>query len=207
MTTHWNKSKFVGERLCLEFVNTINDWSNVEGATDSIPDFESFMAWLAFARTLNRKEIRWEIGFESADEEIQKRVMSDVRCLRSKIHDVFDPIIKGSRPDSAALSQIYTILSTAVLFVKPEVGIFSEWSSSHVRILKPSGLIYPIAFSTTRLLVENCLCYVKACDDDGCGWFFLDCSKSHKRRWCDMKTCGNRNKARRHYAKKCEVPA
>ncbi|HXV74422.1 MAG TPA: ABATE domain-containing protein, partial [Sphingomonadales bacterium] len=111
MTTHWEKSSFVGERLCLDFVNTLNDWSNPEAATDKIPDFESFMSWLAFARTLGREEIRWEIGFDTADEEIKKRVMADVRCLRAKIQAVFDSIIKGARPDSAALSQIYTILS------------------------------------------------------------------------------------------------
>jgi predicted RNA-binding Zn ribbon-like protein len=205
MPTHWDNSFFVGERLCLDFVNTLSDWNNPEAAIDRIPDFDSFVTWLAFARTLARDEIKWEIGFESADEEIKQRVMADVRCLREKIHSVFYPIIKGSRPDSAVLSQIYTILSNVVLFVKPEPCGKAEWNSSHVRILKPSGLLYPIAFSATRLLVDDCLCYVKNCGDASCGWFFLDCSKSHKRRWCDMKTCGNRNKARRHYAKMCET--
>jgi len=30
-------------------------------------------------------------------------------------------------------------------------------------------------------------------------WLFLDRSRNRSRRWCDMKTCGNREKARRHY--------
>lgn len=207
MLTSWDETYFVGERLCLDFVNTFSKWHDPENATDRIGDFESFMSWLAYARSLDRGEIRWEIGFEAAGEEIEKRVMADVRCLRKHIYNVFVPIVRGERPDSAALSQIYTMLSTAVLFVKPVAGKNSEWTSNHVTILKPSGLIYPVAFSATRLLVEDCLCFVKECASEPCGWLFLDCSKSHKRRWCDMKSCGNREKARRHYARKCEGAA
>lgn len=39
---------------------------------------------------------------------------------------------------------------------------------------------------------------VRACEADSCRWLFLDTSKSHTRRWCKMKVCGNRMKARRY---------
>jgi predicted RNA-binding Zn ribbon-like protein len=32
-------------------------------------------------------------------------------------------------------------------------------------------------------------------------WLFIDASKNATRRWCDMASCGNRAKARRHYLK------
>jgi predicted RNA-binding Zn ribbon-like protein len=41
---------------------------------------------------------------------------------------------------------------------------------------------------------------VRACDNPECRWLFLDTSKNHTRRWCDMKVCGNRMKARRFKA-------
>jgi predicted RNA-binding Zn ribbon-like protein len=44
--------------------------------------------------------------------------------------------------------------------------------------------------------------FVRACSSKDCEWFFLDTSKNHHRRWCDMKRCGNRAKVRRFYAKK-----
>ncbi|RUT86510.1 MULTISPECIES: CGNR zinc finger domain-containing protein [unclassified Mesorhizobium] len=31
-----------------------------------------------------------------------------------------------------------------------------------------------------------------------CGWLFLDTSRGGKRRWCSMRTCGNREKVSRH---------
>jgi len=39
------------------------------------------------------------------------------------------------------------------------------------------------------------------CAADDCAWVFLDTSKNHSRRWCDMKACGNRAKARRFNAR------
>ena len=39
------------------------------------------------------------------------------------------------------------------------------------------------------------------CNGNNCTWLFVDKSKNHSRKWCDMETCGNRVKSRRHYAK------
>ena len=41
----------------------------------------------------------------------------------------------------------------------------------------------------------------RICDDDTCRWIFYDTSRTARRRWCDMATCGNRAKAARHRAK------
>ena len=48
-------------------------------------------------------------------------------------------------------------------------------------------------------LVSDELALVRICGSEECDWLFLDKTKNHRRRWCDMKTCGNRVKARRHY--------
>ena len=39
---------------------------------------------------------------------------------------------------------------------------------------------------------------VRICANDTCRWIFYDESRSGRRRWCDMATCGNRAKAQRH---------
>jgi predicted RNA-binding Zn ribbon-like protein len=38
----------------------------------------------------------------------------------------------------------------------------------------------------------------RICANDTCQWLFFDESRPGNRRWCDMATCGNRAKARRH---------
>ena len=39
---------------------------------------------------------------------------------------------------------------------------------------------------------------VKQCDGERCLWLYLDRTKNRGRRWCEMKTCGNRAKVRAH---------
>jgi predicted RNA-binding Zn ribbon-like protein len=43
---------------------------------------------------------------------------------------------------------------------------------------------------------------VKICSN--CHWLFVDRSRNRTRVWCDMRVCGNRAKARRHYARRRE---
>jgi predicted RNA-binding Zn ribbon-like protein len=42
---------------------------------------------------------------------------------------------------------------------------------------------------------------LRACADDTCRWVFYDDSRTGRRRWCDMASCGNRAKAARHRAR------
>ena len=50
--------------------------------------------------------------------------------------------------------------------------------------------------------IQGSLERIRECPGQGtCGWLFLDLSKNASRRWCDMRVCGNRAKARRHYAR------
>jgi len=37
--------------------------------------------------------------------------------------------------------------------------------------------------------------HLRECADDTCAWL-IDRTKNHSRRWCDMNTCGSRNKVR-----------
>lgn len=48
---------------------------------------------------------------------------------------------------------------------------------------------------------------VRLCGSETCDWLFLDLSHGRTRRWCDMQTCGNRAKARRHQARRKSSPS
>ena len=60
-------------------------------------------------------------------------------------------------------------------------------------------VLWPIARSAADLLTEGPLLAIRRCEGRGCGWLFLDTSRNRTRRWCDMRICGNRAKARRHH--------
>jgi predicted RNA-binding Zn ribbon-like protein len=62
-------------------------------------------------------------------------------------------------------------------------------------------LLAPVLWSAADLLVGDGRQRVQRCANSECLWLFLDESKNATRRWCDMASCGNRAKARRHYLK------
>ncbi|MCS0636804.1 CGNR zinc finger domain-containing protein [Streptomyces sp. LP05-1] len=47
---------------------------------------------------------------------------------------------------------------------------------------------------------------LRPCANPECRLFLLDRSRANTARWCSMKTCGNRLKARRHQARTRETP-
>jgi predicted RNA-binding Zn ribbon-like protein len=60
--------------------------------------------------------------------------------------------------------------------------------------------LWLLAASTAELVTSDDLTRLRACEREECRWLFLDTSKNHTRRWCNMKVCGNRVKAERFRA-------
>ncbi|MFD3980619.1 CGNR zinc finger domain-containing protein [Streptomyces griseus] len=63
------------------------------------------------------------------------------------------------------------------------------------------GLRDVLALGAEELLGGDGLGRIRRCAGPGCGWFFVDRSRSGSRRWCSSRDCGNRDRARRHYAR------
>jgi len=62
--------------------------------------------------------------------------------------------------------------------------------------------VWAIAVAAADLLADSDRGPIRMCglsEDNECTWIFLDETKNRSRRWCSMKDCGNRAKARRHY--------
>ena len=59
-----------------------------------------------------------------------------------------------------------------------------------------------IASSLAHYLADHDVDRLGVCASDTCGWIFVDRSPGGRRRWCDMGTCGNRDKVARHRARR-----
>ncbi|TMH87272.1 MAG: CGNR zinc finger domain-containing protein, partial [Betaproteobacteria bacterium] len=59
---------------------------------------------------------------------------------------------------------------------------------------KPRAVGNPAGFSTASEALRRCA-------SPTCYWLFLDETKNCSRRWCEMASCGNLMKVRRHRAK------
>jgi predicted RNA-binding Zn ribbon-like protein len=58
-----------------------------------------------------------------------------------------------------------------------------------------------IAGLNSALAQSDRLARIRECSSAECTMLFVDESRNSSRRWCDMNSCGNRMKARRHYAR------
>jgi predicted RNA-binding Zn ribbon-like protein len=58
-----------------------------------------------------------------------------------------------------------------------------------------------IARSFADALIQEPEGRLKICANDDCRWIFVDRTKGKVRRWCNDKTCGNRDRVRRARAK------
>ncbi|KQV91012.1 hypothetical protein ASD15_02860 [Massilia sp. Root351] len=54
-------------------------------------------------------------------------------------------------------------------------------------------VLAPLAESAAELLAGD-FALVKHCENPECSMWFMDRTKSHRRRWCSMAICGNRHK-------------
>jgi predicted RNA-binding Zn ribbon-like protein len=53
-----------------------------------------------------------------------------------------------------------------------------------------------------RAMIDGSWQRLKACPGRHCGWAFYDRSRNQSARWCAMKVCGDREKARAYYERR-----
>src|SRR5256885_1943109 len=76
----------------------------------------------------------------------------------------------------------------------------SPTRSPSVAITSTPTLIWSITRSAADLPTsDEQRQLVRECGAPDCLWLFVDTTKNRSRQWCSMQSCGNREKARRHY--------
>jgi predicted RNA-binding Zn ribbon-like protein len=65
----------------------------------------------------------------------------------------------------------------------------------------PEALLAPLAEAVADFLATADFHLVRPCEGPECVLWFYDRTKAHRRRWCSMEACGNRNKVARFRAR------
>ena len=82
-----------------------------------------------------------------------------------------------------------------------------EFDGAGMPKLQPSGYGYDLVLGRLMSIIYNSRVdgtwsRFKCCALDSCGWAFYDSTRSRTKRWCTMRTCGSRHKAREYYKRK-----
>jgi len=190
-------------RLCLDFANTMSNRLSDE-SHEWLDTFSNLAAWGRLVGVLSDELARPLLQEAAAQPEEAGRVLKMAVELRETIYRIFSATASGRSPAAADLDVLNAALAQALphLRIVPNADDFTwNWAGKEDAL---DSMLWPVARSAGDLLTSDELKRVGECQGDGCGWLFLDLSRNHSRRWCDMGDCGNRAKARRHYRRQKE---
>lgn len=190
--------ELIGGRTCLDFVNTGSQRRNGP-FNEKLNAYADLVRWAQDAEQLSAAEAGELLAHAAADSAAAEAVLERGRELREAIYRVFTAMTGGTQVGPDDLRRISEENARAAAFrVLTPTGVGScsfDWRSAR-ELDRP---LWPIAVSAVNLAASSDAARVKECSGENCNWLFLDTSKNRSRRWCDMKECGNREKARRHY--------
>jgi len=199
---HEEKFKnLLGERLCLDFVNTVG-WRGRNDAKDFFDTYTDLLIWSRYVNILKAKDFDMLNQRAKKYPDEAKKVLKGAIALREALYALFSARSEGITLPKNALTTFNNFLSQAMShsqIIQKDKGF--EWSTDGDRN-SLDWILNPVIQSAAELLISVDIGKVKLCGDIECGWIFLDSSRNQSRRWCDMKDCGNRAKARRFYRKK-----
>jgi predicted RNA-binding Zn ribbon-like protein len=195
---HPPRFELVAGALCLDFVNTLDDRFSSEPK-------ELLASYIDLARfgedtgILDPAQVDRLFERSQRSPEAARQALSAAIELREAMYAVFWALVQKKPVPQAALATFNQFVQAAAQRSRlVQVNGSFEWRFDAV----PDDFetpLWPIARSAADLLASDQLAFVRACASKTCLWLFLDTSKNHRRRWCDMTKCGNRAKFQRFY--------
>lgn len=186
--------------MCLDFVNTLDDRFTPD-AKELLKHYVDLARFAEDTGILPDQQVdRLMTRSVQHPDEAQRALASAIQ-LREAISDIFYALARKKAVPAAALAILNQHVQEAAQHLTLVVGkdrfawkldvdsydLFAPW--------------WPIARDAAELLASERVEYVRACASKTCEWIFLDESKNHRRRWCDMTKCGNRAKVKRFYVR------
>lgn len=183
----------VGGDVALDFVNTASGRDGAGGLREKLVSYGDLVTWaerVGLAPVSLGNRLRAEAERDPAG---AAAVLERARELREAVFRLF----ARPGPEATDLDRVAREAGEAAahrrLVEEAEAYAFA-WPEGD----RLDQILWPVAVAAADLLTSRQdRPRVKECAADDCNWLFLDQSRNQSRRWCDMKVCGNRAKARR----------
>ncbi len=188
---------FTGGYVCLDFTNTLEDRPD-ETPQELLSSYSDLIAWGRQAQTVSDEEARRLLEEEARRPDEAKATLQRAMTLREALYRICEKVVEEGAPEESDLWILDSVLSQGMV----QARILAEGNGFRWGWLDKGealeSVLWVVARSAADLLTSELRHAVRICGAEDCGWLFLDTSKNHSRRWCNMKSCGNRAKARRY---------
>lgn len=189
--------ELIGGHPALDLVNTL-DWrfrdKESEELINHYADLIRFIVQLDLIRPGDARRL-----VRCAPQNKPEKIVAAVRALREAAADVLYAVVEGRNPPPSPLRQLEACFNEA----SRQRQLHWEGSKLKWKLPQSPALAVPLwllSLSVAQFITSDQMHLLRECGNEECRWLFLDTSKNHTRRWCDMKICGNRMKARRFKA-------
>ena len=181
-----------------DFLNT-NDTEN-GFPVEKLPTLDEALAWFVDRGVIHGEGADRARARVATEPVAAEKDLNHVHSVRDALREVAEAIADKRAPRAGALQTVNRALhARQVIELIPEPdGV----SVDHRHIGDPiddalARLSEPLVTELTAGHPDR----IRVCASDTCQWIFYDASRTSRRRWCDMATCGNRAKAARHRAR------
>lgn len=187
------------EELFVSFGNTLA-YERGE-PVDAVPDITTLLAWLRERRLLSGRGLAAEAARLRRDPDETARRLDRFRHLRQVLHAVAAEVTEHGHPTPDQLRDLNHILRHGLHYHQIERdpdGTRYTFAQVGDRLDQARATI---ASSLAQFLAEDAPSRLRVCANPACHYLFIDRSPTGRRRWCDMRTCGNQAKVARHRAR------
>jgi predicted RNA-binding Zn ribbon-like protein len=191
--------ELIGGHPALDLVNTMSWRHDTDRRRENLAVPLDLLTWTHRAAVLDKHHLTGMRLAMAEDPKTAEDVLRRVHELREQLyHHLADCIDHpGGEQQIREGSPLHRGFADAVT-ASNLAGTPARWT---LEARDPLDLARVLALHALDLVQTMPPDRLRRCDDDGCGWLFLDTTRNHSRRWCSSRDCGNRDRARRHYAR------
>ena len=186
----------------LAFVNTLE--VDRGRSTDHLATAEAALRWLRSHSLMHQDSMEAGVAAFRADADLADRTLARIRRVRAAMRELADATVERRPPEARHLDRINRALRTPYTYVL--VPSADGVSMDHKHEGDPvEGALARLVESIAREVSQGHPERIRVCANEECRWVFHDTSRSGRRKWCGMSTCGNRAKVARHREKSRRV--
>lgn len=172
-------SPLIADQLALELLNsaTVNQGQNI----DLLSTDASAAQWLLHA---TEQSFDGQVAIPSG-------LAWHARDLRRTIRELVEARKSGRRPSLDPLNRWLSQMPSHLVLVQRKEGLALQ---RYYEGRAAARWLAAFGDAAAELIAEGNFELVRQCEHPDCVLWFYDRTKAHKRRWCSMAVCGNRNK-------------
>jgi predicted RNA-binding Zn ribbon-like protein len=192
--------EITGGAPCLDLANTVDN-RPTRAPRELLRTYKDLVDWGRQSGTVPAATASELLAAARREPRAARAALLRARTTREAIFDLFSALAAGRAAPPGALRALNHALegSLSHLRLEPRDGeLLWTWDAGRTPL---DRVLWPAVRSAAELASHEERHQIRECAAENCAWLFLDRSKNGSRRWCDMAVCGNRAKARRHYAK------